>query len=101
MTDSFQAHMDDAASLEPCWPLSQARDVRSALVNRLCCAVCAVFVCVLSTLPVDFLEFFPGHPKSPPLRQMMQIATSSNSLATAKSEDEDEDAAGGFHRGSL
>ena len=33
MTDSFQAHKDDAAILEPCWPLSQARDVRSALVN--------------------------------------------------------------------
>ena len=30
-------------------PLSQARDVRSALVNRLCCAAFAVFVGVLST----------------------------------------------------
>ena len=35
MTDSFQAHKDDAAIFEPCWPLSQARGVRSALVNRL------------------------------------------------------------------
>ena len=42
MTDSFQAHKDD-----PC-DLSQARAVRSALVNKLYCAVCAVFVAVLS-----------------------------------------------------
>ena len=31
--------------------------MRSALVNRLYCAVCAVFVGVLSSRPVDFLEF--------------------------------------------
>ena len=54
MTDSFQAHKDDAAMLEPCWPLTQARDVRSALVNRLYCAVCTVFVGVLSTANVRF-----------------------------------------------
>ena len=30
--------------------------MRSALVNRLYCAVCAVFVGVVSTLPVDFLQ---------------------------------------------
>ena len=37
MTDSFQAHKDDNAIIELCWPLSQARDVRSALVNKLYC----------------------------------------------------------------
>ena len=56
MTDSFQAHKNDAAILEPCWPLSQARDVRPALVNRLYCAACAVFVGVLSTSPAQSLS---------------------------------------------
>ena len=40
--------------------LSQARAMHSELVKRLYCVVCAVFMGVLSTLPVDFLEFFPG-----------------------------------------
>ena len=40
--------------------LSQARPIRSALVNRLYYAVCAVFMGVLSALTVDFLEFFPA-----------------------------------------
>ena len=43
MTDSFQAHKDVMQFL------SQARAMRSALVNRLYCAVCAVSMCVLST----------------------------------------------------
>ena len=37
MTSSSQAHNDDNAILEPCWPLCQVRDVCSALVNRLYC----------------------------------------------------------------
>ena len=48
--DSFQAHKDVVQFL------SQARAMRSALVERLYCAVCAVFIGVLSTHPVDFLE---------------------------------------------
>ena len=55
MTDSFQAHKDVMQLL------SQARAMRSALVKRLYCAVCAVFMGVLSTLLVDFLEFLPGN----------------------------------------
>ena len=43
MTDSFQAHKDVMQFL------SQARAMRSALVKRLYCAVCAVFMGVLST----------------------------------------------------
>ena len=35
--DPFEAHKDDNAILEPCWPLSQARGVRSLLVNKLYC----------------------------------------------------------------
>ena len=42
MTDSFQAHKDVMQFL------SQARAMRSALVKRLYCAVCAVFMGVLS-----------------------------------------------------
>ena len=51
MTDSFQAHKDVMQFM------SQARAMRSALVKRLHCAVCAVFMGVLFTPPVDFLEF--------------------------------------------
>ena len=51
MTDSFQAHKDVVQFL------SQARAMRSSLY----CAVCAVFVGVLSTHPFDFLEFIPGN----------------------------------------
>ena len=43
MTDSFQAHKDVMKFL------SQARAMCSRLVKRLYCAVCAVFVGVLST----------------------------------------------------
>ena len=71
MPDTFQAHKDDAAILEPCWPLSQARDVGSALVNRLYCAVCAVFVGVLSTYPCRFSGILSRKPKSPRISQMM------------------------------
>ena len=42
MTDSFQAHKDVMQFL------SQARAMRSALLKRLYCAVCAVFMGVLS-----------------------------------------------------
>ena len=73
MTDSFQAHKDVQF-------LSQARAMRSAHVNRLYCAVSAVFMGVLSTHSVDFLEFFPGN------RNHHHFSD----------EDEDEDAADGF-----
>ena len=43
MTDSFPAHKDVTQFL------SQVRAVLSALVKRLYCAVCAVFMGVLST----------------------------------------------------
>ena len=33
----FRRKKVDNAILEPCWPLSQALDVRSALVNKLYC----------------------------------------------------------------
>ena len=63
---------------------SQARAMRSALVKRLYCAVCAVFLGVLSTLPVDFLKFFPRN-RNTTTYQMMWNTMSSNSLAIAKS----------------
>ena len=44
MTDSFHVHKDVVQFL------SQARAMRSVLVNKLYCAVCAVFMGVLSTL---------------------------------------------------
>ena len=52
MTDSFQAHKDVMQFL------SQTRAMRSALVKRLYCAVCAVFMGVVSTrtLGINMLE---------------------------------------------
>ena len=64
MTDSFQAHKDVTQFL------SQARAMRSALVNRLYCAVCAVFMGVLSTISA-----FQGFGSS--LRQGLSVTTSS------------------------
>ena len=60
MTDSFQAHKDVMQFL------SQACAVRSALVNRLYCAVCAVFTGVLSTHTRRFSGILSRKPKSPP-----------------------------------
>ena len=50
MTDSFQAHN-----------LSQARTIRFALVTRLYCALCAVFMGVLSTLSTWRVEMRKKH----------------------------------------
>ena len=99
MTDSFQAHKDVMQFL------SQARAMRSALVKRLHCAVCAVFMGVLSTLTADFLEFFPGkrnhHLFSDDVGcHELQLACHCE-VGRCEVEDEDEDAAGGFPRGSL
>ena len=47
MTDSFQAHKDVMQYL------SQARAMCSALVNRLYCAVCAMFMGLLSLPPLS------------------------------------------------
>ena len=53
MSDSFQAHKDDAAILESCWPLSKARDVTALYVQCL-------WVHCLHT-PSIFLDFFQGN----------------------------------------
>ena len=82
--DRLFSHEDDAAILEWWWPLSQARDVRSALVNRLYCAVSAVFMGVLSTLSVDFLEFLPGNRNHHHLSAMSSNTFAIVILATAK-----------------
>ena len=99
MTDSFQAHKDVMQFL------IQARAMRSALVKRLYCPVCAVFVGVLSTHTVDFLEFFPGnrnhhHFSDDAGCHELQLVCHCE-VGRCEVEDEDEDAAGGFHRGSL
>ena len=49
MADSFQAHKNVMQLL------SQGRAMRSALVKRLYCAVCAVFTSVLSTGAVSII----------------------------------------------
>ena len=99
MTDSFQAHKDVMQFL------SQARAMRSALVKGLYCAVCAVFMGVLSTLLVDFLEFFRGnrnyhHFSDDVGCHELQLVCHSE-VGHCEVEDEDEDVAGGFRRGSL
>ena len=80
-------------------PLSQARGVRSALVNKLCCTD----VGVLSTLAVDFLEFLPGNRNR--LHFSDDVGCHELQLAchceVGHCEVEDEDAAGGFLRGFL
>ena len=93
------------AILEPCWPSIQWRDVRSALVTRLYRAVCAVFVGVLSTHPVDFLEFFPGnrihhHFSDDVGCHELQLVCHCD-VGHCEVEDEGEDAAGGLPRDSL
>ena len=99
MTDSFQAHKDVMQLL------SQARAMRSALVKRLYCAVCAVVMDVLSTPPDDFLEFLPGnrnhHPFSGDEGCHELHLVCHCEVGHCEVEDEDEDAAGGFPRGSL
>ena len=94
MTDSFQAHKDVMQFL------SQARAMRSALVKRLYYAVCAVFMGVLSALPVDFLEFFPGnrnhHHFSDDVGCHEVQLVCHCEVGCCEVEDEDEDAAGGF-----
>ena len=75
------------------------------MVNRLYCAVCAVFMGVLSTPPVDFLEFFPGnrnhhHFSDDVGCHELQIICHCE-VDHFEVEDEDEDAAGWFPRGSL
>ena len=81
--------------------LSQARAMRSALVTRLYCAVCAVFMGALSTLPVDFLEFFPRkrnhHHFSDAGCYELQLVCH---FEVGHCEVEDEDAPDGFLRGS-
>ena len=97
MTDSFQAHKNVMEFL------SQARAMRSLLVNKLYCAVCAVFMGVLSTLPIEFLEFSPRN------RNHHHVSDDANShelqivchCEVGHCEDEDKDAAGGFPRSSL
>ena len=60
MTDSFQAHKDVMQFF------SQARSMRSALVKRLYCAVCAVCMGLLST-PRRCSGILSRKPKSPPI----------------------------------
>ena len=82
--------------------LSQARAMRFALVKRLYCAVCAVFMGVLSTLSVDFLKFFPGnrnhHHFSDDVGCHEVQLVCHCEVGCCEVEDEDEDAAVGFPR---
>ena len=55
MTDSFQAHKDDAAILEP-----RACDAFRACEETVLRCMCSVYVCTVYT-PVGFLEFFQGN----------------------------------------
>ena len=64
--------------------LSQAHAMRSALVKRLYCTVCGVFMGVLSTHPSIFWNSFQ-EAEITTISQMMQVAMSSNSLTIAKS----------------
>ena len=76
MTDSFQAHKDVVQFL------SQARAMRSALVNRLYCAdVCCDWVSCLHP-PSIFWNSFQETEIT--VSQMKQAALSSNSFAIAK-----------------
>ena len=97
MTDSFQAHKDVMQFL------SQARAMRSAPVNRLYCAVCAVFMGVLSTLPVDVLEFLPRNRNHHHLSDDVECLELQLVCLCefCHCDVEDEDAADGFLRGSL
>ena len=78
--------------------VSQARAMRSTLVKRLYCAVCAVFMRALSTLPVDFLEFFPRKRHH---HQFSDDVGCCELQLVGHCKVEDEDAASGFRRGSL
>ena len=74
--------------------------MRSALVKRLYCAVCAVFLGVLSTPSVDFLEFFPrnrnqNHFSDDAGGHELQLVCHCE-VGYCEVEDEDEDAGGGF-----
>ena len=75
------------------------------LVNRLHIAVCAVFMGVLSTHPVDFLEFFPGYRNHHHFSDdvdchELQLVCMCE-VGHCEVQDEAEDAADGFPRGSL
>ena len=77
--------------------------MRSALVKRLYCAVCVVFMGVLSTAPVDFVEFFPGNrhhhhvPDDVEYHELQLVCH----CEVGHCDVEDEDAAGGFSRDAL
>ena len=102
-SDVNDAHRAGANRLQQF--LSQGRAMRSALVKRLYCAVCAAFMGVLSTLPVDFLEFFPGnrnhhHFSDDVGCHELQLVCHCE-VGHCEVEDEYEDVAGGFPRDSL
>ena len=97
MTDSFQAHKDDAAILEP----SACGAIRACEETVLRC-ICSVHVSTVYT-PVDFLQFFPGnrnlhHFSDDVGCHELQLVCH---CEVGHCEVEDEDAAGGFPRGSL
>ena len=99
MTDSFQAHKDVMQFL------SETRALRSAFVKKLYCAVRALFMGVLFTLSVDFLELFSGnrnhhHFSNDARCHELQLVCHCE-VGHCDVEDEDEDAANGFPRGSL
>ena len=84
--------------------LSQARAMRSALVNRLYCAVCAVFVGVLST-PNRNHHHFSDDVRCHELQLVCHCEVGRCEVEDEDEDDddddEDDDAAGGFPRGSL
>ena len=104
MTDSFQAHKDDTAILEP-----SACDAFRACEHAALRCVCSVCGCTVNTHTVDFLEFFPGnrnhHHFSDDVGchdlQLVCYCEVGRCEVKDEDEDEDEDAAGGFPRGSL
>ena len=97
ITDSFQAHKDDAAFLEPCLCVPRLWTGCGAL------HVQCEWVSCLHT--VDFLAFFPGnrhhHHFSDDVSCHVLQLVCHYEIGHCEVEDEDEDAAGGFLRGCL
>ena len=102
MTESFSGAQRCYAILAP--NACDAFRACEGTVKRLYCAVCAVFMGVLSTPPVDFLEFFPGnrshHHFSDDVGCLHELQLVCH-CDVGHCGVEDEDAACGFPRGSL
>ena len=95
MTDSVQAHKDDAAILEP-----SASDVFHGCEETVLKKMCLVSGCPVYN-PVDFLEFFPRNRNHHHFSDDVGCHELQLVCHCEVGRDEDEDAAGGVPRGSL